>query len=286
MATRSFGRYLKGNLIRIIAVSALMILATILATRPRFKIEYCQTPDHESGSGACSQVDNDKILGIGADGWTAIFTGMLTLFTFVLAVVSITQIKYLIRADKNALVSADAAKKAADVAQSALEGIERPYVLFEIAGENLNVALNPNLPEELKGRRPFPLISYRLKNLGRSPAIIRRKMLYWVSIPYGETPDRVLPRWADGQGTIITGTYLIAAGDQSEILESPSMILPMGADDIVDVATQRKMIWALGVAIYSDPIGRTWRATVQFMYSIVAQTLMFRTHRDERYEGE
>jgi hypothetical protein len=117
MRTRSFRRYLKSSLIRVIAGTGLIVVAVLLATRPQIKTQYCDSRDNQPNSIACPKVDDDKILGVGPDGWTAIFTGVLALFTAVLTSVSFIQIRFLIKADETARISADAAKQSADVAE-------------------------------------------------------------------------------------------------------------------------------------------------------------------------
>jgi hypothetical protein len=68
----------------------------------------CKQPQHKSASVAAEQKADDRI---------ADYTWWLTFFTAILGGASIFQAYFLIRADKTARISADAAKDSADAAQ-------------------------------------------------------------------------------------------------------------------------------------------------------------------------
>jgi len=59
------------------------------------------------------------------------FTGALVLLTGVLAVVSLIQIRFLIRADEAARISANAAKSSAQTAEQSLIKLQRPFVFVQ-----------------------------------------------------------------------------------------------------------------------------------------------------------
>jgi hypothetical protein len=71
---------------------------------------------------------------------------------------------FLLRADKTARISADAANKSADVAEEAFRRLERPYLYVKIAETH-----------GLRAGHPYaqPVIEYRLVNYGKLPAILR-----------------------------------------------------------------------------------------------------------------
>ena len=95
----------------------------------------------------------------------AFYTFVLSLFTGALVLVSAVQIWFLIRADKTARISADAAKASADV----IPQLERPHLYIEKLKVFYSVAIPGYEP-----RPPAspPRVTFTIRNYGRTPANI------------------------------------------------------------------------------------------------------------------
>lgn len=93
----------------------------------------------------------------------AFYTLVLTAFTGVLSIASIFQSRMLIKADETTRIAANAAKKSAEVAEIALVGLERPYL---IAKMDLDIFGTKN--GMLRCR-----INYGVYNIGRTPAAVK-----------------------------------------------------------------------------------------------------------------
>ena len=99
-----------------------------------------------------------------AEKQIAYYTKWLAWFTLALVAVSGIQGYFLLRADKTARISADAANKSANVAEDAFRRLERPYLYVKITETH-----------RLRAGQPYsqPLIEYSLVNYGKLPAILR-----------------------------------------------------------------------------------------------------------------
>jgi hypothetical protein len=102
-----------------------------------------------------------------AESRIADYTWWLSAFTLLLAVVSSTQIFFLIRADQTARLSAEAAKKSAE----ALPAIERGYVFLRIARHMIQLRAK-STPNEHSPAHPL-IVHYTFVNYGKTPAILR-----------------------------------------------------------------------------------------------------------------
>jgi hypothetical protein len=173
----SFGRYLKSNLIRIVAASALMILAAVLATAP-YRDGGGSEPDGETHASAARQKPKISFWQRTADDPVAIFTAVLATFTMILAGVSIVQIYFLTKADKTARISADAAKQSADVAERSLEQAFAPYVDVKVTPK---AAIQRLVGGAIVADFMHDIFAeYTLSNYGQSPAIILEIYQYCV----------------------------------------------------------------------------------------------------------
>jgi hypothetical protein len=187
MPRRSFGRYLKSNLIRIIAASALMILAAIFATQ-HDRQDGSRESNGEANASATREKPKIPFWQRTADDPVAIFTAVLAGGTLALFGVAIIQIYFLTKADKTARISADAAKQSADVAERSLEQVSAPY---------LDVTITPKaaIHHLIGGAIVVDFMhdifaEYTLNNYGQSPAIVLEIYQYCVrmlGIP-GEIP--------------------------------------------------------------------------------------------------
>jgi hypothetical protein len=91
-------------------------------------------PQHQynenSGANHSQHKPDDVIVDGGAEEAIAYYTLWLAIFTGALVIVSFAQIRYLIRADNNTRVAAEAAKKSADVAENSLKLANRPLIVI------------------------------------------------------------------------------------------------------------------------------------------------------------
>ena len=96
-------RLVRCSLFQSVLIGTLFIVAAFFATRPQYpyehKVDTCNSNTYSNNE------TKEKLIGISPEGWTAIFTGVLAVFTIVLASVSIIQIDFLTRADNNAVES-------------------------------------------------------------------------------------------------------------------------------------------------------------------------------------
>ncbi len=117
----------------------------------------------------------------------AFYTFVLSVFTGLLAIVSAFQIFFLIRADKTARRSANAAIEAANAAKrnaDALISAERAHLYAVIEGSNLQDSIAPvtmyNFGNRAEGGTwdddtfisTRPAVRFLLKNLGKTPAVV------------------------------------------------------------------------------------------------------------------
>jgi len=159
-------------LFRAVVVGTLVIVAAVFATRPTYepRKEHGSQgqPHYETGA----KIEGHGFLGIGSDAWTAIFTGVLTLFTGVLAVTAFVQIRYLIRADETARINADAARRAAEVAERTLVASSRAWIKVGTPTTEDNLAVNEN--------GILSVFHIPMENIGKEPALSINPQL-WIT---------------------------------------------------------------------------------------------------------
>jgi hypothetical protein len=112
-----------------------------------------------------------------ADAWNwttqdpvSFYTSLLAIFTGALVIVSVIQIRYLIRADETARMSAEAAKRAAQAANSSNDltreifvAEQRPWLLWRI----------PKITTVTKAGRhlTIKIVGGEIENIGKTPAL-------------------------------------------------------------------------------------------------------------------
>jgi hypothetical protein len=131
MPKRAIGGRLEDFLFKVVVTATVIIVAAFFATRPTINL-----PDHkenypQANQKAQNEEGEERLLWIGPEGWTAIFTGTLTIATIILATISFMQIKYLVKADKNSRRSAKAAQKSAEIAERSLLATQRAYIICD-----------------------------------------------------------------------------------------------------------------------------------------------------------
>lgn len=127
-----------------------------------------QPPHHHTIKSATHTTENETIQDIAAET-VAYYTKVLAWFTGVLAAVSAFQGFLLLRADKTARISADAAKSAAvaaekgnDLTREIYIADQRPWLLWHIPS---TAAVN------MEGRHLTIRISGEIQNIGKTPAL-------------------------------------------------------------------------------------------------------------------
>lgn len=148
---------LRNVCVRVIAAAAIVIVATIIVTRSDTEL-YHPSEYNTSNAARTTQVASDKLFGIKPEGWTAVFTGVLALFTAVLTGVSSIQIYYLDRSEKIARRTAQAAKIAAvaarDQVRLAKDASETPLRAYLDVDEIVFVSTGIRITILNKGRTP------------------------------------------------------------------------------------------------------------------------------------
>ena len=171
--------YLESIVFRSVVIGTLILVCVFFATRP---IEY-DAHDKHPHEPTKSEI-SDQFLGIGPEGWTAIFTGVLTVATLALAGVAAVQITYLKRADRTARITAKAALKSANVAERALIATERAFVF--VVDFDLDFAFHPGSGQISKLRiRPI------WKNSGSTATRDMKIRVNWTSYPWLGTPENI-----------------------------------------------------------------------------------------------
>jgi len=100
---------------------------------------------------------------------TAFFTATLAFLTFSLACVGVAQVYYLNRSDQTARISADAARKAAEVAERTLIASNRAWIKLT------DIQISTDLVITDKGIDT--LVSFKFTNTGNAPA---EKIKFWI----------------------------------------------------------------------------------------------------------
>lgn len=138
------------------------------------------------------------------DDPVATFTGMLTIFTGLLAIISSVQFLFVIRSDKTAIIAAKAAKKSAD----ALTTIERAYLYPMITNpgavdmcliEALALLPQSGTKEDEICNMTFE-VSFKIVNYGKTPAILKQMFVSAGISPSGVFMGRVIEDGILGPG--------------------------------------------------------------------------------------
>lgn len=203
-----------------------------------------------------------------ADGWNwttqdpvSFYTFLLAIFTAALVSVSAVQIRFLIRADRTARISAIAARRAANatkmsataakVAADSVVAIERAR-LYAIINDNFVNCVNAANAwddigqEEIPlGMDNWPMAGITFKNYGKTPGIIEEVA---TGVEYSEIiPDPV-------HNVKVVNKNIIGPGDESEQFGTliTGQITMAQAIKVRDGAAN---IWVYGYASYIDVFG-------------------------------
>ena len=193
------------------------------------------------------------------DVWVAIFTATLTAATIVLGFATwrlwrATQeaVADTARGLRIAEQSAAAALRQADVAERALIGLERPYVLLNhIEGGRNRLSRSPDYGSELK-------LSFELKNYGRTPAMVQSVSF---EIFYGET----VPEQFDyDRPNMLLGNAVLSSTDQPMILTAYQADVSFSPDGVT--VAEAKFLILYGSITYKDMLGYTYIRRAAYRY--------------------
>lgn len=188
----------------------------------------------------------------------AFYTLCLAIFTFVLSVVAVFQIRLMYRAEDTSTKAADAAEKAANIAERALIAGQRAFVAFL----NLNSVASVNYKTNHVMHWSFSPI---WKNAGDTPT---RGMTTHVSIRIfdGELPkDWDFPDiWSQSRPEDRVPIPL-GISPQYSISGDP---INVSLEDIDDVIAHKKSLYMWGWAAYSDVFPNTERHITRFAVQI------------------
>jgi hypothetical protein len=225
---------------------------------------YVYEPDHgpqnRPASVTSPQTAEDRI---------ADYTWWLGAFTLLLAVVSSVQIFFLIRADKTARTSADAAKTAAKAAQAsaeALPNIERAYLFMRLS-DYVCTATTQYFDGTTGNPNPVHAgnfyARYFFGNHGKTPAV-----LHEIRVGTKLSTEPLDPtEWA-GCPNILVVERVVAGSDGEtpvfDIREPASGYVSLEDGDVI--AAGGLFIYFYGCATYSDVFGETHETQFCFRY--------------------
>jgi hypothetical protein len=182
-----------------------------------------------------------------ADERIANYTWWVAAFTCALSVVSAFQIFFLIRADKTARISAESAKQSAEAgitAANAAVKAEQAHVYPIIGYENIvQVVQSRRTTQKTREIR----VSYRLKNFGKTPAMIIQAGHELVC-----APDP--PKGNAGIRSFFEVTKVL--GPDGDVSDPPTDCTAyLSPDDAQLVLESKATVWFHGFVRYEDVLG-------------------------------
>jgi hypothetical protein len=204
----------------LIAVTGFAVVGSVVwsSSQATAQNEYVSKPNVDTDAGADKQQPTktiwQRLFIIWDRTWddpVAFYTFVLGIFTALLAIVSGTQIYFLTRADKTARITAEAAKKSAEIAEKSLLAANRPVIAID------TIKLCDS--NELSVR---PHIEFGLKNSGAGVAIVNNvSTTIQTAIPRAltlETNSKLVA--SDVHGAIAPGQAIGGLQVNSEILDT------------------------------------------------------------------
>jgi len=193
------------------------------------------------------------------------FTGALVLLTFVLAGVSVVQIRFLIRADETAGTAAMAATKQAIVAEQAFAGLERPYLFIsDLSYSYQSGGIDQPGYQGTEQADPRRIwfntdLGLSVRNFGKTPAIVKRLEYGLMHVFHSPEPrvERLSPptRWKD--------VGMITASGEA-IIEKYSFNMMIFARDEHEVFDKERSVFLKGLVIYEDVLQKRWHRDFLF----------------------
>jgi hypothetical protein len=212
-------------------------------------------PIHDKKISSPSQGASQIIPPESPEDRVADYTEALAWFTGLLALVSATQIAFLIRADKTARITAEAAKRSADAAVAAERGrffvVVGPHNFHKVVALGKMWPASPNMP--ISDRRL--LITYEFKNYGKTPAVI-------MAISHGIAISREPPDPVYTLSNLIPQETVIAPSGTTDEQTCTFNTNFETVKDAMPLSTGESYIWFYGRIGYKDifgDIGQTHR---------------------------
>ena len=178
---------------------------------------------------------DSSLFGISPEGWTAVFTGLLTISTAGLWIVTHT--------------AANAAKAAAEAASKQAE-VELPFVYTGAISGDIRNQLQAFVLYDNSPVAPIsPEIAFRVKNYGRTSAILRSvsaEFVHWTEIPQ-EVPSDVLTEYA------VEPILEPSKESNSAFKRNPLIPIDRNAFNSIMAGTSRLFLY--GEIIYADVFG-------------------------------
>jgi hypothetical protein len=180
------------------------------------------------------------------DDPVAFYTFILSIFTALLALVSFAQVGFLIRADRTARLTAEAAKLSADAAI----GVELPIIsLAQIqlknqdqGGRTAGAVVGPP--------GPVSKLEIAFRNLGRTPAELIAQCVEWAVVQ--KLPDTPIYK---ANFPYVPGTFIEAGEASTATLQNYFIRLQPG--EITEIADDTKFLWVFGYLSFKDFLGKT-----------------------------
>lgn len=183
------------------------------------------------------------------DDPVAFYTFVLSIFTGLLAVVSGTQIFFLLRTDRTARMTAQAARDSADH----IPRVERAY-LFVYPKRNWSDAAK--LYGETSGSKNPVQVTWTFRNHGKTPAVITGLEVHFEMVTAEPDNTRFMPN------SLLDGITIVEPGHRWPLRDQgfdPDAIISLGrelsAEDFGDLAKGHAYLWFYGAVSYQDIFG-------------------------------
>ena len=153
-------------LFRALVLATLIFAATLFATHQPVNGGLAKVEQPHTDQQVRHEETERTVLGVGAEGWTAIFTGILAVFTMGLAGITY----WLFRVTRTGIAEqAELTRASTQVAEQALTGLDRPYIFLVISGQNIptGATFGSFQSERLIG------VEFAYRNFGKTPAILK-----------------------------------------------------------------------------------------------------------------
>ena len=224
-----------------------MLLAVAIFALGAAFVSSSQPPNTEQNAATEQQTKNEggshgketQSLWVPTDS-VGLYTLVLSIFTGILAAVSIFQGVMLLRADKTTRISADAAKRSADAAVN----VELPILIMNFA--NLTApGIATITPKMILPKNFWPIISF--ENFGRSPAQIIEGCLEWTTVK--NPSELLLPPRYQNIAPYSANVVVIAKGRVP--VDVPCQIF-LTEKQMADISSGEQSLFIFGYLSYKD----------------------------------
>jgi hypothetical protein len=216
-----------------------------------WRVSLLKFPEQKTQQTSAARTNN-KLVQIGdpdkADDRIARYTFWLAMFTGALVIVSAVQIRYLIRADRTARISAIAARRSAIAAKKSADAaiaVDLPMVAVvgvELDPSSSNSAQRGDFPPAVKSR-----IVVSFENFGRTPAALKKTCQ---NLRVCKTlPARPL---YDGIEPFPTGTVLKKERREQY---ATKFDFQLSSEEVIAVHNEETNLWIYGFIEYQDFLG-------------------------------